>query len=320
MAYSPSYDAVKIEKLAKTSWELLGRAIVLPRLIQTRNGDEFIGTKGDAVSIKVPGRLKARRRDLRPVDEASRTLQLDTLAESKFQIQIDQNIYSATPMEDEVLKMDIEDAVRQVLAPQIRAVAIDYENLIADEITGADYLAENVIAFDADNPYESIVRAAHQLNKAYVPRDGRTLIVGSGVALAIRLSKQLIVASSSGDAIAGNMLRTATMGQLAGVNIVEVDVLPEGEAYMFHRSAFAASTISPVIPDGASYGKQISGGDAPSLTWIKDYDFLVSRDRSLVHFYAGVNTFKDLADSNADNDLVAGGGLLRAVKLTLSLT
>lgn len=320
MAYDPSFDAVKVEKLAQTSWELLGRSIVLPRLIQTRNGDEFIGALGDAVTIKVPGRLKARRRALRPVDETARTIQLDTLGEQKFHINIDTDIYSATPMEDEVLKMDVEDAVRQVLLPQIRAVAIDYENLIADEITGADYLPQNILEFDPDNPYESIVRAGHQLDKAYVPKEGRTFIVGSGVALAIRLSKQLVVASSAGDSIASSMLRTATIGQLAGVNIVEVDVLPEDEAYLFHRSAFAASTIAPVIPDGAAYGKTIAGGDAPSLTWLKDYDFLVSRDRSLVHFYAGVNTFKDLADANADNPLVAAGGLLRAVKTVLSAT
>lgn len=320
MAYDPSFDAVKVEKLAKASWELLGRSIVLPRLIATRNGDEFIGTLGDAVSIKVPGRLKARRRALRPASEGDRTIQMDTLGEQKFQITIDQDIYSAVPMEDEVLKMDMEDAVRQVLMPQIRAVAIDYENLIADEITGADYLPGNIVEFDAENPYETIVKSGHRLDKAYVPKDGRTLIVGSGVALAIRLSKQLIVATSAGDSIAGNMLRTATIGQLAGVNIVEVDVLPENEAYLFHRSAFAASTISPVIPDGAAYGRKISGGDAPSLTWLKDYDFLQSRDRSLVHFYAGVNTFKDLADNKADNDLVAAGGLLRAVKIVNSAT
>ena len=319
MAYTPAYDAVKVEKLAQTSWELLGRSITLPRLIQTRNGDEFIGTLDDAVTIKVPGRLKARRRALRPEDNA-RTIQMDRLAEQKFHITIDTDIYSAVPMEDEVLKMDVEDAVRQVLLPQIRACAIDYENLIADEIVNANYLAENIHVFDATDVHKTLVLANKSLDDAFVPKEGRSLIVGSGIATAIRLSNEFRKASNADQDTVRNALTNATIGQIAGLRVVEVDVLPEDEAYLFHRSAFAASTIAPVVPDGAAFGKQIAGKDSPGLTWIKDYDFLESRDRSLVHFYAGVNTFKDKADSNADNAKVAGGGLLRAAKLVLPST
>lgn len=320
MAYSDTihYDAVKVEKLAKTAWTLLDRQIVLPKLVQTRNGDEFIGTKGDSVTIKVPGRLKARSRKIRPADENARTIQMDSLAENSFQISITEDLYSAVPIEDEVLKLDLEEVVSKYLAPQVRAVAIQYENLIADEIANADYLETTTI--DVANPYASVVDAAYLLDQAYVPRDGRILVAGSGVVHALRKSPQWIAATSAGDAIAGARLRTGVIGQIAGYDIVEVPALPLDKAYLFHRSAFAASTISPIIPKGASFGHSIAGGDAPSLTWIQDYDFLQSRDRSLVHVYAGVNTFKDLADANADNARVAAGGLLRATELTLPST
>lgn len=320
MAYTPSYDAVKIEKLAQTSWELLQRSIVLPGLINTLNGDQFKGALGDAITIKVPGRTKARTRALRPVDENARKIITDTLAENSFHVTLDTNIYNAIPIEDEVMTFDIEDFMRQILAPQVRALAVKYENLIADEISGADYLPTHELVLDPAHAYESVIDADRLLDVAFVPKDGRVLAVGSSVKTALLKSEQFIKATSAGDSIAGGVLRSGQIGQIAGYSVFESMALPDDEAYLFHKSAFAASTVTPIVPRGAAFGKQITGGDAPSMTWICDYDADVSRDRSLVHFYAGTNTFKDLADVNADNALVAAGGLLRATKLALPST
>lgn len=314
MAYTPHIDPIKLERATKTAWELLQREIVLPNVINTRNGDEFVGALDDAVTIKVPARANARRRDLRPED-GSRTIVADDLTWQKFQITIDEDIYSAVNIKDEVLRLDIEDLMTEVIAPQVRAVAVKYEDKIAEEITTADYVFER--EFDVDKPYESIVDASRDLDSAFVPRDGRTLIVGPGVKTALLKSSQLITASSAGDQIAGGMLRTGQIGQIAGFNVVESHAIPDGEAYLIHRSAFAASALQPAIPRGAAFGKGIASGHSVPLTWICDYDFSESQDRSVVHFYAGVNTFKDKPDARADNDIVAAGGLLRAVKLEI---
>lgn len=314
MAYTKHVDPIKIEKVASTAWTLLQREITLPGLINTRNGDEFVGALNDAVTIKVPARAVARKRALRPED-GQRTIITDDLAEQSFHITIDEDIYSAVKLKDEVVKLDIKDLMVEVIAPQVRAVAVKYEDKIAEEITSANYVHE--VEFDVDNPYGSVIDAARLLDMGFVPRDGRTLIVGPGVKTALLKSPQFITANSSGDAIAGGMLRNGQLGQVAGYDVVESHAIPEGEAYLIHRSAFAASALQPAIPRGAAFGKSLAGGVGVPLTWICDYDFNESTDRSVIHFYAGCNTFEDKPDARADNSLVAAGGLLRAVKLEI---
>ncbi len=316
MVYTPSVDVVKAEKLAQTAWELLQRQIVLPKLVANFNGNDFKGALGDTIKIPVPARTKARRRALRPATEDARKIQMSSLEEGFFSVTITDDLYNAIPIEDEVLTFDIDNVLTRVLAPQVRAVAIDVENLIAEEIENADYLPSHEIGFDAARPYDSIVDADTLLGRAYVPRDGRVLLVGTNVMSAMRKSDQFIKQSNSGD-IAQSMLQSSMVGEVAGYNAVWCDVIDPDTAYLFHKSAFAFSAVTPQIPRGAAFGQQVGSPAGVPLTWIHDYDFLVSRDRSLVHTYAGTNTFKDQPDENADNDLVAGGGLLRAVKLTL---
>lgn len=321
MAYEAGVNPVKLDKWAQINWALLKRSIVLPHLITTVNGDQFKGALNDSVTVKVPGRAKARRRALRAEDaNDGRKLTMDPISENSFQVSLDTNIYSGVPIEDEVLTMDIVDAQREVFTPQIEAIAVDYEDLIADAIEGASYVHNDVVINEA-KPFESVVLAARALDAAWVPREGRTLIVGSNVATSLLLAEQFNRADSAGDAIASSRLASGTIGTIAGYRVVEVPALDPDSAFLFHKSAFAAATVTPSIPGGAAFGRQVPGGAAPSLTWIKDYDFEVSRDRSLFHFYAGVNVFEDKADSRVvGNDLVANGGLLRAIRLVLPST
>lgn len=319
MAYEPSVDVVKVEQLATTAWELLKRQVALPSLIQTFNGDQFKRSLGDAVKIRVPGRAKARRRALRPATEADRTLTMDPIAETSFLVTLTEDIYSGVPLEDEVLTMDLDD-VLFILQAQIEAVGEDYEQFIGAGIADATYLPTHQLEWNPANPYGTLVDAAGVLDDCWVPAANRTLLVGSAVKRSIQKSEQFTIASNAGDAIASSRLEQGILGRVDGYNVVESQAIPTNKAYLFHNSAFAASTVTPAIPSGAAFGKQINGNGsgAPALTWIKDYDFLVSRDRSLVHFYAGFNVFEDQPDDRVvDNDVVAAGGLLRAVEITL---
>ena len=307
---------LKQSKIASTALALLDREIVLPNVITVGNGGEFKFALDDTVTIRVPARTKAKRRDLRPATENDRTIQLSDLEEQSIQVKLEYNIYNAIGIEDEVATLDIADFGTQVLNPQVRAVSVDWENLIAEEIVNAPYT--NTVVFDPDKPYHSVVRANRLLGDAFVPRDGRTLLIGAGVEEALQTSGQYINASSSGDAVAGNALQEATLGfKVAGYNPVVSYAIPENKAYLFHRSAFSAAVVAPIIPKGAVYGKSINGVNGLALTWLQDYDALQSRDRSIVHFYAGTNHTIDPADENADNAKVAAGGFLRAVELTL---
>lgn len=302
---------LKIEKLASTALALLDREIVLPGLVTVSSGAEFVGALDDTVTIRVPARTMARSRALRPVDENARTIILSDLEEQAIHIILDEDLYNAVGIEDEVATLDIADFGSQVLLPQVRAVALAWENKIAGEITGATYIHE--VEWDDARPFDSMVDARKLLADSFVPTDGRRMVVGSGMEAALLKSDQLIRYDSSGDASA---LKTATLGRIAGVDVVVSQAIPEDEGYLFHKSAFSAAWRAPVVPRGASFGKSVSATGGIALTWLCDYDAMQSRDRSIVHVYTGTNHTVDPADENADNDLVAAGGFLRAVKFT----
>lgn len=310
-----TFNAVKVEKLAKYSLDLLQRQIILPKLITVKSGEEFRGALGDAITIKVGARTKAKRTALRPATEQDRLIEFSDMSEQKTHISLDYRIYNAQALEDEKAKLDVEDVFSQIVAPQIRSVAIDFENLIAEEISGASY--KFVVDVDPDKMYHAFVEANRLLGSAFVPDENRTLIVGANFEAALRLCPQFIAATSSGDAIASSLLARAHLGTINGYNVVKSYALPVNEAYIVHKSAFSAAWLAPVVPDGASWGKSIGTDGGLSLTWLKDYDFMYGRDRSLVHVYAGTNTTIDKPDVNADNEVVGEGGLLRAVKLVL---
>lgn len=302
---------LKIEKLAGTALALLDREIVLPGLVTVSSGAEFVGALDDSVTIRVPARTTARSRALRPANEGARTILLSDLEEQAIHITLDEDLYNAVGIEDEVATLDIADFGSQVLLPQVRSVALAWENKIAGEITGATYIHE--VEWDDDRPFDSMVDARKLLADSFVPTDGRRMVVGSGMEAALLKSDQLIRYDSSGDASA---LKTATLGRIAGVDVVVSQAIPENEGYLFHKSAFSAAWRAPVVPRGASFGKSVSATGGIALTWLCDYDAMQSRDRSIVHVYTGTNHTVDPADENADNDLVAAGGFLRAVKFT----
>lgn len=228
---------------------------------------------------------------------------------------LDERIYSAVGLEDEKAKLDVEDLFAQVVAPQVRAVALDFENKIAEEIKDAPY--KHVVEVDPNKPYSAFVEANRLLGLSFVPDDNRTLLVGANFEAALRNSDQFINASRSGDELASSLLARASLGTINGYNVVKSYALPADEAYIIHKSAFSAAWLAPVKPDGVPFGKSLGATGGLSLTWLKDYDFMQGRDRSLVHVYAGTNTTVDEPDENADNEVVAGGGLLRAAKLVL---
>lgn len=306
-------DVLKIDKLAAMSLKLLEREIVLPNLVTVSSGAEFVGALDDTVTIRVPARTTAKKRDLRPATENARTIQLSNLTEQAITVTLDEDIYNAVGIEDEIATLDLVDFATQVLQPQVRAVALGWEDKIAAEITGATYVHE--VEYDETKPYNTLIRARRLLQDSGVPKDGLKLVVGAGIEESLLTSDQLIKYDSSGDA---NALRTNTLGKIAGLEAVSSLAIPAGEAYLFHKSAFAMAWRAPVVPKGAVFGRSVAlpGSNGVSLTWIHDYDFLQSRDRSLVHVYTGTNHTVDKPDAEAELDIVKAGGFLRAVKIT----
>ncbi|GAB7185925.1 hypothetical protein ATKI12_5756 [Kitasatospora sp. Ki12] len=294
---------LKAETIAATALGLLERELVLANLVWNNAGFDFTGAKNDSVTIRVPAVLDAREQDWRATNPAD--IVLDSLAESSIDVKLNKDIYSAVQITDEELTLDIKDFGSQVLAPQVNAVARAIDSGVANLIQGAPY--KSTITLDPKDPWSGVIDARATLNKQNVDFKERTLLVGADVEVNLLKSERLSKVDQSGD---DSALRDATVGKIAGFNVVTSNAIDPTSAYAFVPSAFVLATRAPAIPGGVAFGASQSYNGL-SMRWIKDYDSAKLRDRSIVNIYAGFNTMLDKPDGRGNP------ALLRAVKLTL---
>ncbi|MER7905381.1 P22 phage major capsid protein family protein [Streptomyces sp. NPDC095614] len=298
---------LKPEVITATSLGLLQREVMLPRLVWSDAISDFAGAKNDTVSIRVPARLEAREYGWR--NNRSSEIVLDELAETKIDVTLNHDIYSAVAVTDEQLTLDIRDFGTQVLAPQTYAIARAVEDLLVSTIEGATYAT--TVTIDEDNPFKAAVAARTALNKAEVPRDGRVLLVGADVEAAMLNSELLKRVDESGS---DGALREATIGRYAGFTVVGSNAIDPGTAYAFVRSAFIFAMRAPVIPAGVSFGQSMSD-QGIAMRWIRDYDPMRLRDRSVLNTFVGSAVVRDNTAAAGDPENLE---LVRAVKLELA--
>ena len=298
---------LKPEVIAATSLGLLQREVVLPRLVWNDAISDFAGAKNDTVSIRVPGRLQAREYGWR--NDRSSSIVLDELSETKIDVTLNHDIYSAVGTTDEEMTLDIRDFGAQVLAPQTYAIARAVEDLLVSTIEGATYAT--TITVDPSDPFGAAVDARTALNKAEVPRDGRVLLVGADVEAAMLKSELLKRVDESGS---DGALREAMIGRYAGFTVVGSNAIDPGTAYAFVRSAFIFAMRAPVIPAGVTFGQSMSDSGI-AMRWIRDYDPTKLRDRSVLNTFVGTAVVKDNTAAVGDTPTPE---LVRAVKLQLS--
>ncbi|WP_431781709.1 P22 phage major capsid protein family protein [Streptomyces chumphonensis] len=298
---------LKPEVIAATSLGLLQREVMLPRLVWSDAISDFAGAKNDTVSIRVPARLEAREYGWR--NDRSSEIVLDELAETKIDVSLNHDIYSAVAVTDEQLTLDIRDFGGQVLAPQTYAIARAVEDLLVTTIEGATYA--NTITVDPSDPFSGAVDARTALNKAEVPRDGRVLLVGADFEAAMLKSELLKRVDESGS---DGALREATIGRYAGFTVVGSNAIAADTAYAFVRSAFIFAMRAPAIPAGVSFGQSASD-QGIAMRWIRDYDPMRLRDRSVLNTFVGSAVVRDNTAAVGDPENLE---LVRAVKLQLS--
>ena len=292
---------IKATQVVQMARLLLQREIVLPRLVWSDlTKANFQYAFNDTVTMAVPAVMDARVRTLR----STTALQADDLTETSVDVKLDSHVYKLLNITDEQLTLDIRDFGAQVLQPQIRSVAEGLEDVIAAELAAADpYAADVAFVEGTDDPYTVILQCRKALNDANVPQNERVLVVGSAVELALLESDRISKASNSGDAIATDALRDATIGRVAGFQIVQSNALAEDEAYAFHRTAIAFGAFAPNIPAGAADGSTVSS-DGIGMRYLRDYNPTNSTgpvDRSLVDVFAGATSVEeDSPESGVD--------------------
>lgn len=280
---------IKATQVVEMARLLLQREIVLPRLVWSDfSKQNFQYAANDTVSMVVPAQFDARTRVLR----SSTGLTADDLTETKVDVTLDTHVYKLLNITDEQLTLDIRDFASQVLQPQMRAVAEGLEEVIATELAAANAAETVDYADGTDDPWKVVLSARKALNDLNVAKDGRVLVVGSAVEMALLSDDRWSKAQNSGDAIAGDALTEAMLPRVGGFTIVGSNALGENEAYAFHRTAIAFGAFAPTVPTGAVAGAQTSS-EGIGMRYLRDYNPTNSTgpvDRSLVDAFAGATS------------------------------
>lgn len=277
--------------------------LVLPNYVWKDGLGDFGGKYNDTITIRIPQSSIAHTRALRATG-ADRNMIASDLTETTVDVKLTDVIYSLINLTDEERELDLRSFGTDVLPRQVRAVSEQLEYGLAQTIIGAPY--QNVKLYAADDTWAAVIGASRQLNDAKVPRDGRILLVGSAVEEALLLDDRFIRYDSAGEAGASRLVE-AKIGRIAGYNVVVVDTIPSGAAFLFHPSAFVMVTRSPGKPFTNTVATSVVASEnGVQLRWLGDYDSHSTTDRSVVDAWAG---YKAVVDPDP--------GFVRAVRMQL---
>lgn len=310
---------LKATKFAATALGLLRSEVKLPGIFTVKMGiADFRGAAGDVVGIKRPPLLRARDKGWRN----NNAIVVDSLEQTKIQVQLNKHPYSAVALTAEEATLDEVDYASSVQMPQIQALVDWFEDAIAGCLSGASYVLGvtfNPASADAKlaDPRKVASRARKLFQDAKVPTSGRYWLVGSAVAEAIRDNDKLLDVAVSG---VPEALRDGVVTRLSGFTVVEIDALDENESYFVHETAVALATVAPAVPQGVTKGGSSAAEGGLAITQLWDYDSDYLQDRSIVHAFAGASVVED-PEIGTDGLIVMDGGVprlqfVRGIKVT----
>lgn len=277
------------EQAAVVAAKLIADDGMLSALVSKNYADDLMGGgKGGApIGVTIPTTLIARER---AIDETTAAIVLDEIKEERTVIQLDRvHDYSAVPLSEKDLTLDLTDFGTQVLAPQSAAIVDALEHKVATALLGLD--VEDLGSIDPANPVAYFTKLRKVLRDRGVPQANLNVVVGTSIYATLLDAKAITDVSESGSTEA---LREAGVGKVRGFTIVESTRVDEDEILAFHKDAVTLVTRAPVVPQGASFGQTVTAGGF-QLRYLRDYDAMHTVDRSIVSTFSGVGflpTFK----------------------------
>lgn len=264
--------------ISKVAIELLQRSLVLPRSVTMVPGEEFAGSNGDTITIRVPQPGSAR------TDASGSTLTADDVSEVAQDVQVG-HLYHLKNITDAELSMSLEDFAYQVTRTQVGAVARGVEGKLVTVMNALSN--DSTVKFaktgtDADT-VATVNALRETLTKNECPGDQRYLACSPEVITRLLTCSYFIRANESGSQDA---LRSAVVGRIFGFDVLEVTGMTAGTAVAYHKSGFGMAVRTPVNPRGAteSFGITVDG---VGIRQVFQYDASKAQDQSLVSTFAG---------------------------------
>ena len=281
---------LKAEKYAGTALALLQHEIKGAGLFVHKYGQaDYVGAKNDTVMIRRPPILRARDAGFR----TRNALVVDEIVKSKIAVKLTKHPYSRVELSAEEETLDEVDYVRDVQAPQVRAISEDFDESIKGALANATFVHE--VSFTPAgtgrfaDPRKVARRAKRLLDSSSVPATGRYWLVGSAVSEEVATCDKLLDVDTSG---LPEALREGVVGKLAGFIIIDWPVLGDTESYFVHNTAVALSAVAPVVPKGAAAGASVAGSGL-AVTQVWDYQSDTLTDQSTVHAFTGAGVITD---------------------------
>lgn len=303
------------QQVAAVALELLADDMVFASTFNRDYQANFGAGKGSVVNVRVPAALKARRvGSLTPAV----AITLDNLTETTLPVSLTDMTYSAVPLTDADLTLNIEDFARQVIKPQVGAIAADIEALalatlqsVTPTVTASVPTSGQLPLYDPTKPDILFVRARKMLRDNGAPSDGLYAAVGTGIYADLVSSNLLTPVLNAGNSEA---LMNANVGRLRGFTVIESNELGDGEMIWYQGESATMAVVAPEVPAGAAFGTSEST-EFGAIRWIRDYDSGLLVDRSVFSAFIGAQIMpgKRIDRSGATATLVNVPRIIRVV-------
>lgn len=292
---------IKAPRYAALAVAALNRRVVLPNVFTKFDGAAFIGALDDTVTFKLPGVTQARDYEWRT---RTNPIVLDKIGRTSISIKLDTHTYSAVPITDEELTLDLSEFGTEILDPQTNALIERLEGKVMAGLRAAPFKVTNLNAVAADDPYDWALGADATLDAQFTPQDGRKLLLGANAWRWIMKSDALVKYDPSQ---AQSAFRRATIAQIANFEIVKSPRLAPNEIFAVHPSALVLANVAPGNPDGATYSYRTQA-QGFGVRVLKDYDPNFLRDRSIVSTFTGISSVNDEYNQDATGLILDGNG------------
>jgi hypothetical protein len=276
--------------ISQLAVQLLSRSLVLPATVARVPMGEYAGPSGGTVTVRVP---ETRTANVQATPGASITYA--TVNETPVNVTV-AHLYDATLVTDEDLSLELEDFGRQIMVPQVDAVARAAEDQLATVMNAVTPDASFAAVADPDDTEAKILAAREFLTNAQVPLGDRFMAVAPDIATRVLSVPKFVQVADRGDASA---LTDATIGRLYGFTFVETPALTPGTAVAYHRSGFAWANAAPADP-GANTDSTSVSHDGVNLRHLLAFDPSRLSTASTVSVFAGAAPVEDVRTYKLD--------------------
>ncbi len=262
--------------VAKNAASLLKAELVLGRLVFRDAEADFIGGRGDTVSVRIPRVLQASK------FTGSTSAISTSLNEQTVSVKLNTHAMQPLELTAKDMTLNVENFSAQVLVPQVAGVAEMIEEEIATVMQPV--ITAATLTIDPANPRDAITEAGEILDNRKVGAKSRVLVVSPNVKRTLLMDPNLSQVDSAGSPSA---LRDAIVGRLHGFDVYMSPFITNGAVAMT-REAFAAAIKAPAKPESVS-GASATDDDNQgyAMTWFVSFNGETRTEMSVVEAFVG---------------------------------